>query len=61
LRKRLDEVSAPEAIQPYTFFGQDIQPMITGGTSIRKWAPAQVSGAATTNVAASKAQAAGEN
>jgi aryl-alcohol dehydrogenase-like predicted oxidoreductase len=61
LRKRLDEVSAPEAVQPYTFFGQDIQPMITGGTSIRKWAPAQVSGAATTNVVASKAQAAGEN
>lgn len=60
LRKRLDEVSAPEAIQPYTFFGQDIQPMVTGGTSVRKWAPAQVSGAATTNVAASKAQAAGE-
>lgn len=61
LRKRLDEVSAPEAIQPYTFFGQDIQPMVTGGTSVRKWAPAPVSGAATTNVAASKAQAAGEN
>jgi aryl-alcohol dehydrogenase-like predicted oxidoreductase len=61
LRKRLDEVSAPEAIQPYTFFGQDIQPMIKGGTSIRKWAPAQVSGAATTYMAASKAQAAGEN
>ena len=60
LRKRLDEVSAPEAIQPYTFFGQDIQPMVTGGTSVRKWAPAQVSGAATTNVAASRAQAAGE-
>ena len=61
LRKRLDEVSAPEAIQPYTFFGQDIQPMVTGGTSVRKWAPAQVSGAANTNVAAPKAQAAGEN
>lgn len=60
LRKRLDEVSAPEAVQPYTFFGQDIQPMVTGGTSVRKWAPAQVSGAATTNVAASRAQAAGE-
>jgi aryl-alcohol dehydrogenase-like predicted oxidoreductase len=60
LRKRLDEVSVPEAIQPYTFFGQDIQPMVTGGTSVRKWAPAQVSGAATTNVAASKTQAAGE-
>jgi aryl-alcohol dehydrogenase-like predicted oxidoreductase len=60
LRKRLDEVSAPQAVQPYTFFGQDIQPMVTGGTSVRKWAPAQVSGAATTNVAASKAQAAGD-
>jgi aryl-alcohol dehydrogenase-like predicted oxidoreductase len=60
LRKRLDEVSAPEAIQPYTFFGQDIQPMVTGGTSVRKWAPAQVSGAATTNVAVSRAQTAGE-
>jgi aryl-alcohol dehydrogenase-like predicted oxidoreductase len=60
LRKRLDEVSALEAIQPYTFFGQDIQPMVTGGTSVRKWAPAQVSGAATTNVAVSRAQTAGE-
>lgn len=60
LRKRLDEVSAPEAIQPYTFFGQDIQPMITGGTSIRKWAPAQVSGAPSRSAAASKAQAAGD-
>jgi aryl-alcohol dehydrogenase-like predicted oxidoreductase len=60
LRKRLDEASAPEAIQPYIFFGPDIQPMVTGGTSVRKWAPALVSGAATMNVAASKAQAAGE-
>jgi aryl-alcohol dehydrogenase-like predicted oxidoreductase len=60
LSKRLDEVSALEAIQPYTFFGQDIQPMITGGTSVRKWAPAQVSGAPSRSAAASKAQAAGE-
>ncbi len=60
LRKRLDEVSAPEAIQPYIFFGPAIQPMITGGTSVRKWAPAQVSGAATTSATASKAQAAGD-
>jgi aryl-alcohol dehydrogenase-like predicted oxidoreductase len=60
LRKLLAEVSAPEAIQPYTFFGPDIQPMITGGTSVRKWAPAQASGAPTTSAAASKAQAAGD-
>ncbi len=61
LRKRLDEVSTPEAIQPYIFFGPDIQPMVTGGTSVRKWLPAQVSGGPSASVAASKAQAAGEN
>jgi aryl-alcohol dehydrogenase-like predicted oxidoreductase len=60
LRKRLDEVSAPDAIQPYIFFGQDIQPMVTGGTSVRKWVPAQVSGGLPAGVAASKAHAAGE-
>jgi hypothetical protein len=61
LRKRLDEVSAPEAIQPYVFFGPDIQPMVTGGTSIRKWEPAQVSGGPATSVTASKAHGAGKN
>ena len=60
LRKRLDEVSALEAFHPYTFFGPDIQPMITGGTSVRRWASAQLSGAPTTSAAASKAQAAGD-
>jgi aryl-alcohol dehydrogenase-like predicted oxidoreductase len=60
LRKRLDEVSAPEAIHPYVFFGPDIQPLVTGGTSVRKWEPAQVSGAPATSVAAAKAQAAGD-
>jgi len=30
LRKRLDEVSAIEAVHPYAFFGPDIQPMIAG-------------------------------
>ncbi len=60
LRKRLDEVSAPEAIHPYVFFGPDIQPMVTGGTSVRKWEPAQVSGAPATSIAAAKAQAAGD-
>jgi aryl-alcohol dehydrogenase-like predicted oxidoreductase len=60
LRKRLDEVSAPEAIHPYVFFGPDIQPMVTGGTSVRKWEPARVSGAPATSIAAAKAQAAGD-
>ncbi|MGC2066007.1 MAG: aldo/keto reductase [Candidatus Acidiferrales bacterium] len=60
LRKRLDEVSAPEAIHPYVFFGPDIQPMVTGGTSVRKWEPAQLSGAPATSLAAAKAQAAGD-
>jgi aryl-alcohol dehydrogenase-like predicted oxidoreductase len=60
LRKRLDEVSAPGAIQPYIFFGPDIQPMVTGGTSVRKWAPAEVSGGPATSLTASKAHAAGE-
>jgi aryl-alcohol dehydrogenase-like predicted oxidoreductase len=50
LRKRLDEVSAQEAIQP----------VITGGTAVRKWTPAQVSGAPSRSAAASKAQAAGD-
>jgi aryl-alcohol dehydrogenase-like predicted oxidoreductase len=60
LRKRLDEVSTPEAIQPYIFFGPDIQPMVTGGTSVRKWVPARVSGGPSASVADSKAHAAGE-
>ena len=60
LRKRLDEASAPEALQPYTFFGPDIQPMMTGGTSLRKWAPVQASGGPATSLAAAKAQAAGD-
>lgn len=60
LRKRLDEVSAPEAIHPYVFFGPDIQPMVTGGTSVRKWAPAQVSGGPAASVAVGKAHAAGD-
>lgn len=60
LSKRLDEVSAPEAIHPYVFFGPDIQPMVTGGTSVRKWEAAQASGAPAASIAAAKAQAAGD-
>ncbi|MGA7625944.1 MAG: aldo/keto reductase [Candidatus Acidiferrales bacterium] len=44
LRKRLVEVSALDVVHPYLFFGPAIQPMITGGTSLRKWAPAQATG-----------------
>jgi aryl-alcohol dehydrogenase-like predicted oxidoreductase len=44
LSKRLDEVSALDVVHPYLFFGPAIQPMITGGTSVRKWAPAQATG-----------------
>jgi aryl-alcohol dehydrogenase-like predicted oxidoreductase len=60
LRIRLDEVSALEAVHPYVFFGAEIQPMVTGGTSVRKWAPAQVSGGPATSAATGKAHAAGE-
>jgi aryl-alcohol dehydrogenase-like predicted oxidoreductase len=42
LRKRLDEVSAPETIHPYTFFTAPFQSMMTGGTSVEPWQPAQV-------------------
>lgn len=59
-RKRFDEVSAPEAIQPYIFFGPDIQPMVTGGTAVRKCAPANVSGGPARSRTACKARAAGE-
>ncbi len=45
LRKRLDEVSAPETVHPYIFFSGNIQDMVTGGTSVRTWAPAPVTGA----------------
>jgi aryl-alcohol dehydrogenase-like predicted oxidoreductase len=44
LRKRLDEVSALEAIHPYIFFGPGIQSMVNGGTSVTRWAPAHVTG-----------------
>ena len=42
LRKRLDEVSAPESVHPYTFFEPFIQGMINGGSSVRGWTPAGV-------------------
>ena len=42
LRKRLDEVSAPETIHPYAFYTPPFQSMMTGGTSVEPWKPAQV-------------------
>lgn len=42
LRKRLNEVSAPETIHPYTFFTPPFQAMMTGGVSVEPWKPAQV-------------------
>lgn len=39
LRKRLDEASAVEAVHPYIFFGDLIQPMVNGGTAVRPWQP----------------------
>lgn len=45
LRKRLDEVSALEPLHPYVFFGETLQEMISGGTSITPWGPARATGA----------------
>jgi hypothetical protein len=42
LRKRLDEVIAPESVHPYVFFEPFIQGMINGGSSVRGWTPAGV-------------------
>ena len=60
LRKHLDAVSAPEAIHPYIFFSGGIQSMVNGGTSVRSWAPAHVSGAPAAPLAIAKANAATE-
>ena len=42
LRRRLDQISAPETIHPYTFYTPPFQSMMTGGTSVEPWRPAQV-------------------
>jgi aryl-alcohol dehydrogenase-like predicted oxidoreductase len=42
LRKRLDDVSALEPVHPYKFFNPEMQGMLSGGTSVRPWAPARV-------------------
>ncbi len=59
-RKRLDEASALEAVHPYLFYGSHIHSMVTGGASIRAWAPARATGAATLPAETAKASAATE-
>ena len=56
--QRLDEASALEPIQPYIFYGSNIQPMVTGGTSTRAWTPARATGGATVPAEPAKASAA---
>jgi aryl-alcohol dehydrogenase-like predicted oxidoreductase len=60
LRKRLDEASAPEALHPYIFFGPGIQSMVNGGSSVRAWEPAQITGEPAAVAVAPKADAATE-
>lgn len=43
LREKLDQASALPAAHPYMFFGSYMQSMVNGGTSVRRWTPAQVS------------------
>ena len=57
-RKLLNEAGAPEPIQPYIFYGSNIQPMVTGGTSVQAWAPARATGGATLPAKPAKASAA---
>jgi aryl-alcohol dehydrogenase-like predicted oxidoreductase len=42
LRKRLDEVSAIDAINPYGFFVPEFLGWMSGGTDLRPWTPAHV-------------------
>jgi len=44
LRRKLDEASAHETGHPYLFFEPVMQEMITGGTKLTQWRPAQVYG-----------------
>jgi len=45
LRRKLDEVSALPTAHPYLFFGDVIQTMITGNTSIQAWRRGHATGA----------------
>jgi len=37
LRKRLDDVGAPEPVHPYNFYQPGIQGRISGGTTVKEW------------------------
>jgi aryl-alcohol dehydrogenase-like predicted oxidoreductase len=58
LRNRLDEISALELGHPYLFFNPGMQGMISGGTSVRPWAPARVYAPPSLEPAGVKSQAA---
>lgn len=42
LRKLLDAASALDLVHPYTFFAPTMRAMLTGGTVLQAWSPAQV-------------------
>ncbi len=46
LRARLDEVSAPASMNPYTFFEPFLQRMIHGDAPVRAWSPSAGNGQA---------------
>ncbi|HEV2351187.1 MAG TPA: aldo/keto reductase [Terriglobia bacterium] len=58
LRKQLDEASALDALHPYIFYGSNLHPMVTGGTSVQAWSPARATGGATLAAETGKAVAA---
>jgi aryl-alcohol dehydrogenase-like predicted oxidoreductase len=37
LRKRLDEVGAPESVHPYNFYEPFMQSRVSGGVTVREW------------------------
>jgi aryl-alcohol dehydrogenase-like predicted oxidoreductase len=57
LRGRLDEVSALPSAHPYMFFGEVLQAMISGNTSIQAWRRARATGASPLGPAAKTASA----
>jgi aryl-alcohol dehydrogenase-like predicted oxidoreductase len=58
LRKRLDDVSALAPVHPYKFFNPEMQGMLSGGTSVRPWAPARVYATPSRDAMSVKAQVA---
>lgn len=54
LRARLDEISALPSAHPYLFFGQVMQAMIRGNTSIQSWKRAHATGASEIGAPAAK-------